>query len=281
MPKAQPTISATAENNAQLIRRYQLDNKGEDPKEPAALRQLAAQEQERYQAYWKALKQGKIPHAKAILNTFKLLEECTDPGVQSIARRLKQRRIIILYEDRLSGVGQDASGHLFYPGNRRPVFQTPGKKKIYAQMNCVIKVHSQYSVSYISTAAVLAHELWHVIAAERRGNDCPDIEPLQVAANDKNLTMKSVEDWADYLAGRTIAALGYTQDVLENKRRGKQQGWGPDFSQFKDHEMQKLNHFLSAEKAFEQRGAIPCGSPCRTKDGPCNNPVYLPPCHYH
>lgn len=282
MPKKKPSHTTDSSMaNAELIRRYTVEKKGADPAPGPELRKLADAEKERYDAYWKALKKGEIPHSDAILGAFRLLENASDPWVKSIARRIKQRRILIVFEEGLSGAGERASGHLFFEGNRRPVFQTPGKKNIYALMNGVIKINAGYSRSYITTAAVLAHELWHVIDKERRGNDLPDLEPLQIDPYDKNLTLSGVEDWADYAAGRTVWALGYTMDIIENGKRGKRLGWGPDFQNNKDHELQKLNHFLAADKALAKRGAIRCGAPCRTKEGPCNNPVYVPPCHYH
>jgi hypothetical protein len=210
--------------NTRLTSKYR-PSKTELEKNPEASDQM-------YQAYLKALKTDEVPYGGTILKAFKLLDKAARKRLgdraPSIADSLKNRRVIILYQDKLGTTEINARGEL---RNRGKLTDMPGKpaksgKPMRRYLDGEIRLSTCVAQSYIGTAALLAHELWHILERENPKNGLKDPEALKLKGND---VFSGSENFADYVAGREIAYLGFSEGaILKPERHAKV--WGPKWN---------------------------------------------------
>ncbi|MEL0438037.1 hypothetical protein [Phycobacter sp. K97] len=250
----------TSTYNARLIGRFR-------PKStPKAT--LPQREHAHYQDYLKALKAGDIPNADTLLRAFKLLDRAAaarakankrstkDPGYKSIAKSLLDRHVIILFQNTVGTKEINAHGELFSPGTLRKITHTDakGKKHPYkAYMGGVIKLSTCVAESPIATAALLAHEFWHIKERELRPNKLKEPEAVQLKGND---VFSGSENFADYLAGRVIAHLGFTEQSISKPDRHKK-SWGTKWNDSESYGIliQKFRLYQQAHLAMRSDAA--------------------------
>jgi len=216
----------TEEANSAILGRFKVS-----PREGEALAAREEREDKLYQQYQAALDRGEVPHAATLKAALALLAKPENPRmIRELAQRLARRRILIVFQDRLGTSEVNAFGHLFQPGERRTV-EIDGEEGERETMdvlkNGVIKISTDFVDSSIGTAAILAHELAHVIERENAFNGVPPPGEVDIGGGD---TVSSSEQWADYFAGKTLDALGFDENAILDKPRHDAE-WGPRWAE--------------------------------------------------
>jgi len=216
----------TEEANSAILGRFKVS-----PREGETLAAREEREDQHYQQYQAALDRGEVPHAATIKAALALLAKPENPRlIRELAQRLARRRILIVFQDRLGTSKINAFGHLFQPGERRTV-EIDGddgeRETMDVLKNGVIKISTDFVDSSIGTAALLAHELAHVIERENAFNGVPPPGEVDIGGGD---TVSSSEQWADYLAGKTLDALGFDENAILDKTRHDAE-WGPRWAE--------------------------------------------------
>lgn len=215
----------TEEANSAILGRFKAS-----PREGEALAAREEQEERLYQQYLGALDRGEIPHAATLKAAFALLGKAEDPQIRELVQRLKRRRILIVFQDRLGTSEVNAFGHLFQPGDRRTaeIDEPEGERETMDVLkNGVIKISTDFVDSGIGTAAILAHELAHVLERENAYNGVAPPGEVDIGGGD---TVSSSEQWADYFAGKTLDALGFDENAILDKP-SHDATWGPRWAE--------------------------------------------------
>ncbi|WP_346893504.1 hypothetical protein [uncultured Roseibium sp.] len=215
-----------------------------------------------------ALKSSEIPHSDTLLKALALLDKSAarrarlankspkDDAFKSVAKCLRDRHVIILFQDSLGTAEINARGALFNPGTLRTITHKndQGDEVSYkAYMGGVIKLSTCVVGSYIATAALLAHEFWHIRERELRPNKLKEPEAVALKGND---VFSGSENFADYVAGREVTNLGFTERSIFKSQKYISQ-WG---SRWYDSEsyailIQKFRLYHQARLAMQSEAA--------------------------
>jgi hypothetical protein len=168
---------------------------------------LARRERAGYERYRRAVNEGRLPGAAPLKQALALNPE--------LRRALKERRVMVLFQDALPNWEGDARGWHKTKGNLRG---PAGAKRSYGD---VLVLDSALAASPLALAGILSHEVGHVIWREDRANRKP--LPRDVELADRS-TISTEENWCDYFAGKQLARMGYRR-ASRHANAGRA-GWG-------------------------------------------------------
>jgi len=230
--------------NARLIGEYtaeRLPKAGREEREKAF-----------YEKYRAALASGGIPHGDTILKALEFMRRSRRKHLKDLARKLANRRILVLFQDKLGTSDVYARGELHAPGEARIVKTNwaDGRVTDYKALSGgVIKLSTDVVDSYIATAALIAHEMWHVIERELELNGLHG--PAAIPLPDGDM-LSSSENWADYYAGEAVAAYGFNEGAILKPAQytGK---WGARWRETYGIIIPKFRLFRAAFERVEKR----------------------------
>jgi hypothetical protein len=222
--------------------------------------------------YRKTIKDGKTETARTIRRALVLLENCNDRKVKQIARTIREKRMLVIFDD---SVGWNEQGCLYRYGEWE-------KKSGWLLKDGVILVNKAYTGNAIGTAGVLAHEIRHLLDIEETRAKRLDVGII--ISKTESLNEAEPQSRADITGGYVLNALGYKANLSSEEKNKMRSIWGNYWDKnnvnlnFMDHKVTKYNEF---EKEKHKMKAEFCCRPCRTKQGPCGRKIYFPPCWDH
>ena len=134
---------------------------------------------------------------------------------RGLHQTIRERRIMVLFQKMLPNRDGDARG---WHKTRGILRGEKGEKRSFGD---VIVLDTELACSPLAMAAILSHELGHVLWHENRASHRP--LPKDVILPD-NSTISSEENWCDYLAGKQLQKMGYHRNTL-HKGAGNRE-WG-------------------------------------------------------
>jgi hypothetical protein len=256
VPKKRPTNPyepGTTEYNSRVIGEFTA-NRG--PAKGREKREITA-----YSRYRDAVARGRLPHSGEIMGTIDFFAKSNDNMVKALARQLKRRRTMLLFQDTLDNVDGEARGHLFVQGDLRNV-DIDGKetKGIF---NSVIKIRSELADSPLAAAGTAAHELGHILWREARAKGRPIPKAIKDAGGD--YVLETEEDWCDYLEGKALASFGYNGDAITSG--AKHLEWGKNWREFDGVLRRKYNLYKHMKAAVKQETPDETPEPDDGNDG--------------
>lgn len=238
-------------------------------------RDLPGSQDEKFKKYAEQIRTGTKPGATSLRNTFSLVKQSKEKRAQQLAKALYKRRVVIVY-----GPAGTNHGILRDRGTWDP------KKQMYA--DGVIVVANRYEGNWLGTAAVLAHELRHLLDVEEtkmgrlhigideRPESLNEDEP-QRRANINSGAVAAGLDWKGYHDIYAKITPAQWEEVA--KKFGPNWRNTEDMLAQIDFQVEELRKF---EKDKPKLKAHRCGRPCKeAKYGTCDRMVYFPPCWDH
>ena len=236
---------------------------------------LPGSQDEKFKKYAEQIRAGTKPGATSLRNTFAIVKQSKEKRAQQLAKALYKRRVVIVY-----GPAGTNHGILRDRGTWDP------KTKMCT--DGVIVVANRYEGNWLGTAAVLAHELRHLLDVEEtkmgrlhigideRPESLNEDEP-QRRANINSGAVAAGLDWKGYHDVYAKMTPAQWEEVAKK--------FGPNWRNTEDMLAQidfQVGELRKFEKEKPKLKAHRCGRPCKeAKYGTCDRKVYFPPCWDH